>query len=220
MLPWTDSIPGWVLGSVKDDIQPRVDHVGHAPVTDSNALVASVVDTVMMQLFRSEYKYLSGRDKVVAMDLAREFRTDPEVVAGYMAGFERNIWHRPVYAPLFVVGDTLLVFDHYQGRLRKYDRAFKACGEVPIVHHLARQGKDWKGRLLQDGRTGELYAEYQRFGQGWLQRIDPHTGRTGAITRLTFKYPEKVQVHAGDVYYIHRPQGSLQKRTLYRERLH
>lgn len=219
VLPWTDSIPGWVLGTSKDDVQPRVDHVGLEPRTDSSALVATVVDSLMMALFRSEYKYLSGRDKVVAMDLARELRTDPEVVAGYMAGFDRNIWFKPVYAPMFVVGDTIVVFDHYRGRLRKYDGSFKACGEVPIVHHLARAGRDWQGRILQDGRTGALHAQYERYGQGWLQRIDPHTGRPGAITRLTYRYPEKVQVYDGDVYYIHRPQGSLQKRTLYRERL-
>ena len=36
---------------------------------------------------------------------------------------------------------------------------------------------------------------------------------------ITHRYPEKVQVYDGGVYYIHRAQGSLQKRTLYREPL-
>ncbi|MBL8002592.1 MAG: hypothetical protein JNL05_11575 [Flavobacteriales bacterium] len=219
VLPWTDSIPGWVLGTRKDDVQPRVDHLGHDPVMDSSVLVAAVLDSFMMQLFRSEYKYLSGHDKVVAMDLARQFRTDPEVVAGYMAGFDRNIWFKPVYAPMFVVDDTIVVFDHYRGRLCKYNGELRLCGEVPIVHHMARQGRDWKGRIIQDAATGALYAEYQRSGQGWVQRIDARTGRPGAITRITHRYPEKVQVYDGGVYYIHRAQGSLQKRTLYREPL-
>jgi hypothetical protein len=219
VLPWTDSIPQWVLGSRKDDILPQVDHVGLAPALDSTALVASVVDPLMMELFRSEYKYMSGRDKVIAMDLARELKLDKQVVAGYMSGFDRNIWFRPVYAPLFVVGDTVLVFDHYRNRLRKYDLAFRPVGEAPLAHHLSKQGRDWKGRLLQDARTGDIYAEYQRFGQGWLQRVDPHTGAPGAITRLQYRYPEKVQVFNGEVYYIQRPQGSLQKRTIYRERV-
>jgi len=217
VLPWTDSIPQWVLGSRKDDVLPQVDHVGHAPVLDSSVLVASVVDTVMMDLFRSEYKYMSGRDKVIAMDLARELKVDKQVIAGYMSGFDRNIWFKPVYAPLFVVGDTVVVFDHYRNRMRKYDLAFRPVGEVPLSHHLSRQGRDWKGRMVQDARTGELYAQYERFGQGWLQRVDPHTGVPGAITRLQFRYPEKVQVFDGSVYYIQRPQGSLQKRTIYRE---
>jgi hypothetical protein len=162
---------------------------------------------------------MSGRDKVIAMDLARELKLDKQVVAGYMSGFDRNIWFRPVYAPLFVVGDTVLVFDHYRNRLRKYDLAFRPVGEAPLAHHLSKQGRDWKGRLLQDARTGDIYAEYQRFGQGWLQRVDPHTGAPGAITRLQYRYPEKVQVFNGEVYYIQRPQGSLQKRTIYRERV-
>lgn len=219
VLPWTDSIPDWVLGTAKDDVIPRVDHVALAPALDSSTVVACVVDSFMMQLFRSEYKYLSGHDKVIAMDLAREFRTDPETVAGYMAGFDKNIWFKPVYAPMFVVQDTLLVFDHCQGRMLKYDHSFKQRGEAPISHHLNRKGRDWKGRLLQDRRSGTIYAQYERFGQSWLQTIDPHTGDTGAITRLTYKYPEKVQVFDGYVYYIHRPFESLQKRTIYRERV-
>ena len=219
VLPWTDSIPDRVLGTIKDDVIPRVDHVAWAPALDSTAVVASVVDSFMMQLFRSEYKYLSGHDKVIAMDLAREFRTDPETVAGYMAGFDKNIWFKPVYAPMFVVQDTLLVFDHCQGRMRKYDHSFKQVGEAAIGHHLNRKGRDWKGRLLQDRRSGTIYAHYERFGQSWLQTIDPHTGDMGAITRLAYKYPGKVQVFDGHVYYIHRPYESLQKRAIYRERM-
>ena len=219
VLPWTDSIPDRVLGTIKDDVIPRVDHVAWAPALDSTAVVASVVDSFMMQLFRSEYKYLSGHDKVIAMDLAREFRTDPETVAGYMAGFDKNIWFKPVYAPMFVVQDTLLVFDHCQGRMRKYDHSFKQVGEAAIGHHLNRKGRDWKGRLLQDRRSGTIYAHYERFGQSWLQTIDPHTGDMGSITRLAYKYPGKVQVFDGYVYYIHRPYESLQKRAIYRERM-
>ena len=219
VLPWTDSIPDRVLGTIKDDVIPRVDHVAWAPALDSTAVVASVVDSFMMQLFRSEYKYLSGHDKVIAMDLAREFRTDPETVAGYMAGFDKNIWFKPVYAPMFVVQDTLLVFDHCQGRMRKYDHSFKQVGEAAIGHHLNMKGRDWKGRLLQDRRSGTIYAHYERFGQSWLQTIDPHTGDMGSITRLAYKYPGKVQVFDGYVYYIHRPFESLQKRAIYRERM-
>ncbi|MBK9287843.1 MAG: hypothetical protein IPN38_09190 [Flavobacteriales bacterium] len=31
VLPWTDSIPDWVLGTAKDNVIPRVDHVAPAP---------------------------------------------------------------------------------------------------------------------------------------------------------------------------------------------
>lgn len=219
VLPWTDSIPGWVVGSNGDGVYPGLDHLAYTPPQDSTALICSVVDTFMMALFRSEYKYLKGPEKVVAMDLAAELGVDKEVVAGYMSGFRHNIWFKPVYAPLFVVGDTLLVFDHARGRLRKFTRGFTAAGDAPLGYLVKGERRDWAERILQDRGTQALYALYARYGATWLRPIDPVTGVLGDRFRITSEYPERVQVHAGYVYYIARPYASLQKRTIYRERL-
>ncbi len=219
VLPWTDSIPGWVVGSNANATYPALDHLAFDPLEDSTRKICSVVDTFMMDLFRSEYKYLKGPDKVAAMNLAAELGVDKEIVAGYMTGFSRNIWFKPLYAPLFVVGDTLLVFDHVRSRLRKYDRAFSQVGEVGLTYQGSADGKFWSGRLLQDGSDQRVYAEFRRNGISWLRAIDPVTGSVGDRMRLANVYPERVQVYAGQVYYIWRPFGSLQKRTIYRERL-
>ena len=80
-------------------------------------------------------------------------------------------------------------------------------------------GKDWSGRILQDRATGMLYAVFARNGQQWLRPIDPVTGTLGDRRRITYRYPERLQVHGGAAYYIHRPVESLQKRSIYRERL-
>src|SRR5690606_22397012 len=93
VLPWTDSIPGWVLGSNARPDYPALDHLALDPLRDSTRRICSVEDTFMMDLFRSEYKYLKGPDKVLAMNLAAELGVDKETVAGYMSGFSRNIWY-------------------------------------------------------------------------------------------------------------------------------
>ncbi len=219
VLPWTDSIPGWVLGSTTDQVMPTFDHIAYDPPQDSLQRVCSIVDTFMLQLFRSEYKYLRGPEKVVAMNLASELGVDKEVVAGYMSGFQRNIWFKPVYAPLFVVGDTLLVFDHASGTLRKYDRAFNE-GRRSHLPYLDRiQGRHWAGRILQDRATQKLYAIFSRNGYQWLRSIDPVTGAMGDRRSIMYKYPERVQVHNDAIYYVYRPVESLQKRSIYRERI-
>jgi hypothetical protein len=41
----------------------------------------------------------------------------------------------------------------------------------------------------------------------------------GERRRITYKYPERVQVYSNAIYYVYRPQESLQKRSIYRERL-
>jgi len=219
VLPWTDSIPGWVVGSNADPTYPALDHLAFDPRRDSTRRICSVVDTFMMDLFRSEYKYMKGPDKVVAMNLAAQLGVDKETVAGYMSGFSHNIWYRPVYAPLFVVGDTLLVFDHARWRMRKFTRSFAAVGDVPLPYQAKADGRYWSGRLIQDRATQRIYVLFQRYGTTWLRAIDPVTGALGDPFRLANSYPERVQVHAGKVYYIWRPYGSLQKRTIYRETL-
>jgi hypothetical protein len=219
VLPWTDSIPGWVLGSNTDKVMPVFDHLAYDPISDSTRVVCTVMDTFMLSLFRSEYKYLKGPEKVVAMNLASELGVDKEVVAGYMSGFQHNIWFKPVYAPLFVVGDTMLVFDHAAARLRKFTRDFKEAGRVPLPYLSKVEGRDWSGRIIQDRKAGALYAVFQRNGYQWLRVIDPVTGLLGQRTRLTYRYPERTQVFDGHVYYVYRPFESMQKRSIYREKV-
>lgn len=219
ILPWTDTIPGWVLGSNASPVYPAFDHLAYDPLQDSGVVFCSVVDTFMMQLFRSQYKYLKNAEKVVAMNLAQELGVDKEVAAGYMSGFHHNIWYKPVYAPLFVVGDTLLVLDHARGRMRKFDRSLKAQGEVPLSYFRKDVGRHRTERILQDRATQRLYAVFARNGRTWLCELDPCQGTLGAPIRATYPYPDRLQVHDGALYYIHRPYESLQKRAIYRERM-
>lgn len=217
VLPWTDSIPGWVLGTNSSPEYPALDHLALDPDRDTTQRICSVVDTFMMELFRSSYKYMKGPDKVLAMNLAAELGLEKEVVAGYMSGFSRNIWYRPVHAPLFVVGDTLLVFDHERWCMRKFTRSFAPAGELSLPYPRKADGPGRSGRVIQDRATERLYALFRRNGKAWLMEIDPVSGALGGSFRLTYAYPERVQVRGGKVYYIWRPFGSLQRRTIYRE---
>lgn len=219
VLPWTDSIPGQVLGSNNDEVLPAFDHIAYDPVMDSASVIVTVVDSFMLRLFRSEYKYLRGPEKVAAMNLAAELGVDKEIVAGYMSGFQHNIWFKPVYAPLFVVGDTLLVFDHANGVLRKFDRAFKERGRSSLGYLTNGVKGEWAGRVVQDRRTQRLYAIFQRNGGCWLRCIDPVSGALSSRIPVTFKYPERLQVHGGCIYYVYRPFESLRKKAVYRERI-
>ncbi len=219
VLPWTDSIPHRVVGSNANAAYPALDHVAYDPVRDTMWRICSVVDSFMMDLFRSEYKYLKGPDKVLAMNLAMGLGVDKETVAGYMSGFSRHIWYQPLYAPLFVVGDTLLVFDHARHRMRKFTQAFAELPAVPLMYQGKGESRQWTGRLHQDRTTRRVYAEFQRHGTSWLRPVDPVTGQLGAAFRLAERWPERVQVHGGRAYYIWRPAGSMQKRSIYRERL-
>lgn len=216
VLPWTDSIPGYLLGSNLSSTYPAFDHFAYDPLADSSRLICAISDTRLMDLFRSQYKYMSGHDKVVAMDLERELGVDREVIAGYMTAFYNDPYFDVPYAPLFVVNDTLCVFDHYRERIRRFAPDLRELQDAPMTYQKERA---WKTRLLQDPVEGKVYAVFARGIHTWLREVDPKDGGMGRAITLTYPFPEEVQVHDGHVYYVYRPYGSLQHRTLYREPL-
>jgi hypothetical protein len=214
VLPWTDSIPDRMLGSTFDTMYPAFDHIAYHTIRDETEAICAVEDTRLMELFRSQYKYMSGRDKVIAMDLEIETGMDREIIAGYMTEFHRDIYFDAPYAPLFVVNDTLCVFDHYKERVRRFTKDLRSVDEVPITYH---RDKDWRTCLMQDQATGAVYAVFARGVKAWLRRVDTSTGVLGPVYAMTYRFPEDIQVNDGHIYYVYRPFGSTQRRTLYRE---
>lgn len=216
VLPWTDSIPGFLLGNNGSAAWPAFDHFAYDPAPDSVHIICSVKDEFVMELFRSQYKYMSGRDKVMAMDMELATGIDREVIAGYMTGFQHDPYFKVPYAPLFVVRDTLCVFDHTGMRLRRFSMQRAPLGDVPLVH---QREKGWRKQLVQDPASERIFAVYTRNASTWLREVDAANGQVGSAFKLSYPFPEEIQVFDGHVYYVYRPHGSTQHRTLYREAL-
>lgn len=216
ILPWTDSIAGHLLGSTRTAEWPAFDHVKYDPATQEQHAICAVQDDFVMQLFRSQYKYMSGREKVIAMDMEKATGVDREVIAGFMTGFQHDAYFKVPYAPLFVVNDTLCVFDHARERIRRFTSTGGVIDEIPMVHHNER---GWKGKLIHDPATGKVFALFAKGMNSFLRNIDPSTGSMGERIVLTHPFPQEVQVYGGYAYYVYRPPGAVDRRALYREAL-
>jgi hypothetical protein len=216
VLPWTDSLGGKLLGNNRNEGYPAFEHFARDLKMNKDQLLCTVQDDFMIELFRSQYKYMSGPDKVIAMDLEIETGIDREIIAGFMTGFHKDLYFKVPYAPLFVVRDTLCVFDHAIDRIRRFLPDGTAVAEVKMRHASERH---WAKALIQDGHSGHVYALFRQGPRTWLRSVEARDGSLGGPEMLTHPFPEDVQVHEGHAYYVHRPHGSTQKRTLYRERL-
>jgi hypothetical protein len=216
ILPWTDSIAGHLLGSTRTAEWPAFDHVKYDPATQEQHAICAVQDDFVMQLFRSQYKYMSGREKVIAMDMEKATGVDREVIAGFMTGFHHDAYFKVPYAPLFVINDTLCVFDHARERIRRFTSTGEVIDEIPMVHQKER---GWKGRLIHDPATGKVFALFAKGMHSFVRSIDPASGRMGDRIVLTHPFPQEVQVHGGYAYYVYRPPGAVDRRALFREAL-
>jgi len=216
VLPWTDTVPGWLLGNDRRSDYPAFNHFAFDPASQTTLPVCSVVDEGTLQLFRSQYKYMDGRSKVIAMNMERKLGVDREIIAGYMTGFHHDRYFHVPYAPLWVVQDTLCVFDHERGVIRRSTLMSDAVVEVPIVYHKDQR---WASMLLFDRELEQVHVVMRKGSRTHLRRLDVHTGTLSEPNILEHAFPAELQVHDGYVYYTYRPEGAWEQRTLYREEL-
>lgn len=178
----------------------------------------TIRDDLMMELYRSEYKWVDVRTKIWAKNLEYETGIDAEIWVGANY-FTQSVYYKELYAPFFKTKDQLVVFDYYTDRMYRHNLEGEISDSVDIGHHLNKKKTGWKNHLIQDKETGNVYAWFEKAGTSFLGRIDLVTGEINELKQLNFKYLHKIEVHNNFVYYVYRPFESPQKKFLYREKL-
>jgi hypothetical protein len=177
-----------------------------------------VKDDFMMELYRAQYKYVSGRDKLWAYRKEQATGIDKEIWIGANS-FTHDILYKPVYAPLFVINDTVLVFDQYKNKILIFDEYNDSAGVCFMNYHQAPKGEKWEQPIIKDKLEELIYAIYNGGGYTYVRQIQYKTGVIGKTTKLKFRFIENIKIEKGYVYYIYRPFESSQKRFLYKEKL-
>lgn len=185
------------------------------------APLKKVENEFLMGLFRAEYKYMKPRKRLEAFRAEVETGIDKEIIAGFMTGFGRNSpYYTPLYAPLFLKEDTVLVFDHSSEQIYRYCNVNTLVDSVKINYTIPENKRLKNEKLIQDEVSGIVYLLERYQGYASLKRIDERTGHTEEEHTLKQRYPEQIRIKDGVVYYIYRPFESLQKKFLYSERLY
>ncbi len=197
---------------------PAFDYFTYDQIDSSYTKILQIKDDLMMELYRSEYKWVDVRTKLWAKNLELQTGIDAEIYVGANY-FTQSPYYKELYAPLFHRNDTLFVFDYYKDKLRTYNYLGDPIDSVSIYHHYDKRKTGWESELIQDSKTGEIYGLFDRAGFSYLGRIDTKTGEITEQVKLEYRFVEKIAIHNNFVYYIYRPFESPQKKYLYMERL-
>jgi ribosome-associated translation inhibitor RaiA len=197
---------------------PAFEYYAFDQLDSTYSKIINIKDDLMMELYKSEYKWVDVRTKLWAKAKEHETGIEAEIWVGANY-FTQSIYYKELYAPLFSKNDTIYVFDYYRDKLFSFDRVGNPLDSVAIYHHYQPKSTGWKKQLLQDKGTGEIYAVYDRSGYSYIGLIDPKTGEIKEQVRLEFRYVDKISIHDNFVYYIYRPFETAQKKFLYKERL-
>lgn len=178
-----------------------------------------IEDEFMMELYRSEFKYVDVRTKIWAHQKQLETGIDKEIWVG-AAVFTNSVYYTPLYAPLFKIGqDSILIFDHYTDQLFLYRPGLGNIDSISISYHKDARKSGWEQPLIQDEKNGKVYAMFAQNGYTYLHEIDLKEGVIKKSFKLYFKYTERIKIVNDEVFYIYRPFESIQKKYIYREKL-
>lgn len=177
-----------------------------------------IEDVFMMQLYRAEYKYVDTRTKLEAYRAELRTGIDKEIWAAVWNGFPNSMYYKPLYAPMFSRNDSVMIFDHYANQVYYFDKENNLLDSVAINYHLGKEANDWKKLLLMDDVTKKIYNVFEHNGIYSLVELNQEGKAIKTIT-LKHKYPGKIKVHGGAVYFNYRPFESAQNKFLYKQEI-
>lgn len=223
----SDSLNDYYYYSTFQKDFPSFEYYAFNSQDKSYELLHQTSDKIGMEFLRSDYKYLDGKHKVEAMNLAQYFEVDKEIIAAKMTGFAQSQYFRMPYVPLKVINDRVVVFDHNQNHLMFYNDRNDLTDSIGINYHLKRNlydkwepAKEWTSKLFFDETNGSVFTSYLKKGHTWICEIDLKTGQTLRKQKLHYRYIENLQIADGRAYYTYRPFESSQKKFLYEEKVY
>jgi len=199
------------------DIYPAFEYATVDLLDSTYKAILHIQDDLMMELYRSEYKWVDVRTKLWAKNLEHQTGIDAEIYVGANV-FTQSLYYEPVYAPLFLAQDTLYIFDYPKDMLRVFSIDGKLLRSIPIFHHYHSRQTGFKKNLQQDRKTGQIYTLYEQEGHAYVGLVDLRTGMVTQKVKLAFRYVEKIRIYDNEIYYIYRPFESTQKKFLYKQK--
>jgi hypothetical protein len=217
--PIVDTINSQVLFSNYSKDYPLFNYFSYNLKDSSKKELHTIEDEELMHAYRFEYYSLKPRDKLLARDIAKEYNVDKHIAAAMISGFTHSMFYTPLYAPLYIVSDTICVFDHYKDCLFHYDRNAKRIDSVKIDYHHPKNWKEWKNLMVKDFTENSIYAVFDNSGHKYLKRINPTSGKDEGKYPIIHYSADKIRIRDGYIYYIYRPFQSVQEKFLYREKI-
>lgn len=215
--PIIDTINGKIIFSDYWKEYPMFNYFSFNEADSIKAQLHTIEDKEMMHAYNFEYYSLMPKEKLAARRLAMEYKTDKHIVASLMSGFTKSMFYEPLYAPLYIIKDTISVFDHYKNHLFHLDKNGHKIDSIPINYNHPKNWKEWKNKMLKDDINNLVYAVYDKNGHKYIKQISTQTGKDLGKYNLQFHSADKLKIHDGYAYYIYRPYESTQEKFFYRE---
>lgn len=215
--PIIDTVNGKLIFSDYWKEYPLFNYYSYNEKDSTKLQLHTVEDPELMHAYNFEYYALKPREKLEARRIAMDLKTDKRIVASLMSGFTKSMFYEPLFAPLYIIKDTICVFDHYKDQLYHLDKNGVKIDSFAISYNHPKNWREWKHKMLKDDIENSIYAMYDKNGHKYIKQISTVNGKELGRYSLQFHSADKLKIHNGYAYYIYRPFESTQEKFFYRE---
>lgn len=192
----------------------------HVPAEMHEAhVITTVADSFTMELFHSEFKYLSGRGKRDAFQYELDYGIPKEVIAGYMSGFKDSPYYRYPVAYFVQKGGKWFIYNCSQRCIIEVDEHGKILSNRKMVSEkaladLAEERKILNVTARDDGKT--IVFAQDKLGVCGMYEVN-EVGEFTHLRDLYWKYVKNPKTKGDQIFYLYRPYESRKNYYLYTE---
>ncbi len=175
---------------------------------DDEQIFYSVADEVSLKMAHEEISRLeaiygpeSGMDPIRA-NFHKEFDKY----------FAKTVFYKEVYVPVFIFNDTIYLFDHVTG----YVKRMLPSGDLIDQTEISYQNRLlWDRKVYQDLRSNTYYTSFHQGGIHSFHKVDIASGQASKVFEIDYPFPEKIRIHDGKLYYLYRKAGNAERKALF-----
>ena len=127
--------------------------------------------------------------------------------------FVKLTWYHTKDNHLDIFDNTLYYFDHFNGKILRYDEGMYKFGECDITYPTEEDF--WRYKIYKDKAFGKFYTIFGTV----VNEIDVETGKTTAVAEADSWITEKIIIYKGTLYSVTKRNNALKEFKSYIERI-
>ena len=182
--------------------------------------IEHVADSLTMELFKSEYKYMNGRAKRIAYQYELDYGVPKEIVAGQMTRFKESPFYQDPVAKIVQHENHWSIFNISQKQVINVSAEGEILsrlkmGEEGNISALATKEKILAVQFDEEAKEMVCFTQL-RTGESMLYVLK-EDGSLVLRKNLYWRHIRNAQIKNGRVYYLYRPFESRNNWYLYAE---
>jgi len=115
------------------------------------------------------------------------------------SAFVSRVIFEPIYAPIYQLSDSLIIFNHRENRIEFYTKPQIIAKTVKIDFQNNRK---WKKEIIRDEDTEAFYTLYDTRWGYQIKKLNVQTGKLKDLVELDRAFIDNVKIKGGFLYFL------------------